>query len=736
MRERKLEAALRQTQLTLDMIINTVPGFVYRCANDPQWTMSYLSEGFTAITGYAQEALIDNKQLAYNDIIHPEHRDWVGAQTRLTLGLPLEVEYRIVTASGEVRWVWDRGKAVFEEDGRVAYLEGFVTDITKRKLVEIELANREEQYRHLFELSPDKIVVLDLEGNIMDANEAYYKASGYTRAELIGANVRLFVPADHQHLVAGHLARIAAGETLVHEVYSLERSGEVRRKLLRERAIPLGGGRRGVLSIATDIEDQRQLIESLHQGEKRYRSLVESLLEGMAIVRADGEVVFWNPSAAKMFGVSEPTGSAVGKAQRFLHPASGESARQDFVSILEGTKVTAEYHCLRVDGSTMWLEIYGTLIDYEGEAAMLLLMRDVTERRSVQEAREYLYWHDSLTGLYNRHYFEKLLSEGSMPSPAIIVADLNGLKLINDTFGHVAGDELLKSVARLLEQNAPDGAVCARIGGDEFVILIPDARSEDVAQCVLQLEGAIVECNNTTPHYPFSVSFGYKTATEFGGGVYALYKEADDHMYREKLLQKQSSRSSLVHVLMGALESKNFETREHVERMGELAVTLARAIEYPEDAMFELVLFAKFHDIGKVGVADSILQKPGPLNPEEKKEMQRHCEIGYRIAMASPELATVADLILKHHEWWNGAGYPHGLSRHDIPLACRIVAIADAFDAMTSDRPYRQGMSSQDAILELQRYAGTQFDPMLVEVLVETVRGEMSLRDGRLCEKS
>jgi len=192
-------------------------------------------------------------------------------------------------------------------------------------------------------------------------------------------------------------------------------------------------------------------------------------------------------------------------------------------------------------------------------------------------------------------------------------------------------------------------------------------------------------------------------------------------MYREKLLQKQSSRSNLVHVLMGALESKNFETRGHVERMGELAVTLARAIEYPEDAMFDLVLFAKFHDIGKVGVADSILQKPGPLNPEEKKEMQRHCEIGYRIAVVSPELATVADLILKHHEWWNGTGYPHRLAGHDIPLACRIVAIADAFDAMTSDRPYRQGMSPQEAILELQRYAGTQFDPMLVGVFVEVI---------------
>lgn len=720
-REKRLEVALRKTQLTLHTLINNLPGFVYRCANDPNWTMLYISDGCTVITGYPPEAFIGNRQLAYNDIIHPEHREWVSNQPRLIQGLPLEVEYRIIAATGEIRWVWERGRAAFDDDGKFLYLEGFVTDITKRKLMEIELASREAQYRHLFELSPDKIVVEDLEGNILDANEAYCQASGYSRQELIGENVRLFVPEEHWHLVAGHLAQIACGQTLVHEVLSLEKSGERRRKLLRERAIPLGGDRKGVLSIATDIEDQLRTIESLHQSEKRYRSLVENLLEGMAIVRFRGEIVFWNASAAKMFGVHVKPGERVGQARSFLHPSSLDLALKDFMSIRDGKDIAAEYQCMRLDGTAMWLEIYGTLIDYEGDAAMLLLMRDVTERRSVQEAREYLYWHDSLTSLYNRHYFERLLAAGHMPAPAIIVADLNGLKLINDSFGHAAGDELLRVVARLLEQHAPDGAICARIGGDEFVILMPDATSVDVERCVLRLEGAISEHNSHTQQYPLSVSFGHKAATEFGGGVYALYKEADDHMYREKLLQKQSSRSNLVHVLMGALESKNFETRAHVERMGELAVGLARAVDYPEGEMFDLVLFAKFHDIGKVGVADSILLKPGPLNPEEKREMQRHCEIGYRIAMASPELATVADLILKHHEWWSGQGYPHGLAAHDIPLPCRIVAIADAFDAMTSDRPYRKAMAVQDAVLELKRYAGTQFDPVLVEVFLETL---------------
>jgi len=715
-RERRLEATLWKTQRTLNTLINNLPGFVYRCANDPEWTMLYMSDGVTEITGYPPEAFIDNKQLAYNDIIHPEHREWVGNQARLAQGLPIEVEYRIITAAGDVRWMWERGRGVFD-NGQLMYIEGFVTDVTRRKLTEIELLNRETQYRHLFELSPDKIIVEDLNGNILDANEAYCQSLGYEREELIGVNVRRFVPAEHLHLVDKHLAQLARGETLVHQVLSLERSGQRRRKLLRERRIPLGGDKKGVLSIATDIEDQLRTMESLHASEQRYRSLVEHLLEGMAIVSFCGDIVFWNASAAKMFGLQAKPGEAIVNARSLLHPGSLDRALSDFLSIREGKDVTAEYQCLRLDGTAMWLEIYGTHIDYEGEAAMLLLMRDVTERRSVQEAREYLYWHDSLTGLYNRHYFEKVLAEGVV-SPAIIVADVNGLKLINDTFGHVAGDELLRAVARLLEEHAPDGAVCARIGGDEFVMIIPDAELAQAERCVAVLESAIAEHNSHTVPYPLSVSFGCKTAIEYGGGVYALYKEADDHMYREKLLQKQSSRSSIVHVLMGALQSKNFETHEHVERMGELAVSLARAVGYSEGEMFDLILFAKFHDIGKVGVADSILRKPGPLDPEERQEMKRHCEIGYRIAMSSPELTRVADFIFKHHEWWDGQGYPQGLSGHDIPLACRIVAIADAYDAMTSDRPYRKALAAQDAALELKRCAGTQFDPYLVDVFV------------------
>jgi HD-GYP domain-containing protein (c-di-GMP phosphodiesterase class II) len=190
-------------------------------------------------------------------------------------------------------------------------------------------------------------------------------------------------------------------------------------------------------------------------------------------------------------------------------------------------------------------------------------------------------------------------------------------------------------------------------------------------------------------------------------------------MYREKLLCHQSIHSSVVQTLNKALEARDFITEGHARRIQDLVEEMAQAIGLPERTVIDLRLLAQFHDIGKVGIPDRILMKPGPLNPEEAIEMQKHCEIGYRIALAATDLVPIADWILKHHEWWNGNGYPGGLIGERIPLECRILAIADAYDVLTNDRPYRQAVSREEAIEEITRYSGIQFDPFLVKKFCE-----------------
>jgi HD-GYP domain-containing protein (c-di-GMP phosphodiesterase class II) len=189
-------------------------------------------------------------------------------------------------------------------------------------------------------------------------------------------------------------------------------------------------------------------------------------------------------------------------------------------------------------------------------------------------------------------------------------------------------------------------------------------------------------------------------------------------MYREKMHRDRSTRSSTVQALMKALEARDFITEGHSDRLQQLVVSMAQELNLPEETINDLCLLAQFHDLGKVGISDDILFKPGPLTAEERKEMQRHSEIGKRIAQSVPDLEIIADWILKHHEWWNGQGYPLGLQGEAIPLPCRILAIADAYDAMTEERPYRKALSHREAVEELRRCAGQQFDPHLVEIFL------------------
>jgi len=177
---------------------------------------------------------------------------------------------------------------------------------------------------------------------------------------------------------------------------------------------------------------------------------------------------------------------------------------------------------------------------------------------------------------------------------------------------------------------------------------------------------------------------------------------------------------------MKALEARDFITEGHADRLQDIVLTLGEAMGLAERTLADLRLLAQFHDIGKVGIPDRILFKPGRLTFEEFKEMQRHSEIGHRIAQSAPDLLPIADHILRHHEWWNGQGYPLGLKENDIPLECRILAIADAYDAMTSNRPYRKAMSQEQAFNELMANSGLQFDPKLVPIFVKVFSFDQS----------
>lgn len=337
------------------------------------------------------------------------------------------------------------------------------------------------------------------------------------------------------------------------------------------------------------------------------------------------------------------------------------------------------------------------------------------ERKQMEDKLRYLGQHDQLTGLYNRTFFYEELRcfEALCYNPVgLIVCDVDGLKLINDSLGHNAGDVLLTEAANLIKKCFRDSDIVARIGGDEFVALLPNSTNSIVEDGCQRILDAISNYNLSKPFIPLSISVGFSIGNDPTTPMNEIFQEADANMYRQKQNNSPNARSVMIRSLMKTAYAKHSNAQQ--THLPELVALLGKVSGLTERNLFELDLLANFHDIGNVSLPDHIFNQESPL-AEDIMEIQRHCEIGSRIALSVPELVPIANWILKHHEWWNGNGYPLGLKEDEIPLECRILAICDDYAAMTSDRPSRKALSNMNALAELKRCARTHYDPELVD---------------------
>lgn len=352
----------------------------------------------------------------------------------------------------------------------------------------------------------------------------------------------------------------------------------------------------------------------------------------------------------------------------------------------------------------------------------LIMIRDITQQVRLEDELRQMAERDAMTGLYNRRIFEEEMfakEDKATEGIALIILDIDGLKLINDTVGHEVGDQVIKIVGKEVQDRFEAFGLVARLSGDEFGVMSECLDGDAIEQIMKRMKATIDEINGFSKLFQISVSYGYGIYVGQAFDPRALFREADNNMYQNKMFKASSVRSGLVRTLMKALEAKDFITEGHADRMESLTEELGRAIGLGQNKIDRLMLLAKFHDIGKVGIPDRILNKPGKLDEQEYRIMKTHSQIGRRIALASPELSDIADLIYHHHEKWDGTGYPLGVVGEAIPIECRILALVDTYDAMTNDRPYRKALPHEAAMKEIRIHKGRQFDPTLVEAFVE-----------------
>lgn len=351
-------------------------------------------------------------------------------------------------------------------------------------------------------------------------------------------------------------------------------------------------------------------------------------------------------------------------------------------------------------------------------------MRDISERKEKEAKIKYLSLHDHLTGLHNRRYFEQKLNQidKSMLPLSILMADLNGLKIVNSSYGHTMGDKVLIKAAELLEKSIPESAVLARYGGDEFIILIPNCDSERAHKFLYEIKERFKKTK--LAGIPLSIGMGLAVMENISRAIRDVIKIADKDMNHNKLLETNSANNKIVKGLLSALSAKSDETVEHTERMTELAICVGRRLGIQNSQLNRLSLLAALHDIGKTSIPGEILTKPGKLNEEEWEILKANPSRGYKIASATSEFSVVAEEILSHHERWDGKGYPRGLKGKEIPYLARIISLVDSYDVMRSGRPYKKAMSKKAALDEIERCKGTQFDPYLAEEFIKIIKEE------------
>lgn len=694
-----------------------------------------VNKEFNKILGYNLEELSLKNFL---DITYVEDRkvNQEGALKMNNGEIPLfHMQKRYIHKNGSIVWCNLASTLLHDANGTPLYFINMVTDITDQKQKEEDKLYIENLIEQMGEVAKIGGWSLDIYSNELTWTQEIskiYDIDVVSKGNLDFA-LRFYTEESKERLEGAIKTTIEDGTPYNLELEIISNRGV--RKWVKEIGMPvLDDGKivklRGSLQ---DITDFKNTEVTLRKSELQYRLIAENAADVISVYnRTKQKFVYISPSIEKLRGItveeamSESIEDSISKENFELFCIRIEANLNDFLYNKETENhYVNEVEQLCKNGDTVWVEI-STKYQYNAadEIEAVNIIRNIDERKKTEKIMFDLSYRDHLTGLYNRRYYEKEIKrldvEENLPL-ALVMADVNGLKLINDAFGHQEGDLLLQRISRILKDSCRSEDAVSRIGGDEFVIMLPNASHDDVNRFIQRIHKVVSKENKKDALT--SLSIGYAIKENSQENITQIFKKAEDEMYQHKLAESTSLRSRSIDLIMNSLYAKRKREMNHSKRVSGICEEIATAMSFNQEDINQIKLAGLVHDIGKIGISNVILDKEESLTDAEWSEIKKHSEVGYRILNSVKEFSEISEYILAHHERWDGNGYPLALKGERIPVQARIITIADAYDAMTSKRSYKDEISKADAIAELKRGAGTQFDPEIVEIFLDKVIG-------------
>lgn len=597
-------------------------------------------------------------------------------------------------------------------------------------------------FKHLnlmLEHLADAVWVANQKGVILDANQKATVEVGYTIDELKGMSIEDIDPTIKKIGFDAYLQNVLEKGMISYSGRSICKSGEIIDIEVSASTLMIEGEMLYISTTRNVTEEKRKakeledlkhtLSEKIIELEAMNQALIKSERQNSAILNVlpdllfvyDAKGTFIDCKVSETSALILPPKDFLGKNLSDIMPSDiADKAKLAIKKTLQDNQVQRFEYSLEIDDDVMHFE---TRMVKSADQEVLAIVRDITSLKREQDLIIDLSYKDHLTGLYNRRYLDEMIDKSShdrkFPS-SVLMIDVNGLKLTNDAFGHLVGDKLLMRVATILKETCPLNSIITRIGGDEFVVITDEFDSLQTEALVEKLYERLK--SEKVDEVFVSVSIGWEVRNSKEMPFRDAFIRAENFMFRRKLIESQSMRNQTIKAIMVTLNEKREREKRHSEQVSIIARRIGVKLGLGEQAIKELEITGLLHDIGKIVVKDEILNKPGKLTSEEYDEIKRHSESGYQILKSVDAYSSLADDILAHHERYDGTGYPRGLKGNDIPIAARIIAVADAYEAMISDRTYRKGMDHDLAIVEIKKNSGIQFDPEIVAAFIDLMK--------------